>query len=310
MKPEQPFSELKAIAKAVKIESYLSQRGFQPERSTTEQLWYKSPLREKEDIPSFVVYLNENKWFDFGANSGDGRGDDVIKLCQELEHLNFPDAVRRLCETEGNFMPFSLCKGFPDKERGSANKPKNKTKPDTVKEFTFNSRKQQSLRNYLNGRLIPDTLIKRYLKFIEYNNHKYYGAGIRTEINTYEIRTLSKKYPKIKLGSSYYSVISKQGSYDVLIFEGFIDSLSFLVWRNYQEFKTNVIILNSTSNTDKLLSSLRAYRKIYLFLDNDASGSKAAKTIQKAYPQAENWSAKLFPNYNDFNDFICKKPKH
>lgn len=308
MKTKQPFSELKAKAKAVKIESYLSQKGFKPERSTTEQLWYKSPLREKEDIPSFVVYLNENKWFDFGANGGDGSGDDVIKLCQELEHLSFPDAVRTLCGTEGNFTPFSLCKGFPNKERGKADKPKNQAKPDTIKEFTFNSRKQENLRNYLNGRLIPDSLIKRYLKFIEYNNLKYYGAGIRTEINTYEIITHSKKYPKIKLGSSYYSVISKQGSQDVLIFESFIDSLSFLVWRKYQEFKTNVIILNSTSNTEKVLSCLSEFQKIYLFLDNDSSGFEAVNTIQKAYPQAENWSKKLFPNFNDFNDFICNKP--
>ncbi len=310
MKPEQPFSELKAIAKAVKIESYLSQRGFQPERSTTEQLWYKSPLREKEDIPSFVVYLNENKWFDFGANGGDGSGDDVIKLCQELEHLSFPNAVRTLCGTEGNFMSFSLCEGFPDKERGRANKPKNQTKPDAVKEFTFNSWRQQQLRNYLNRRLIPDALIKRYLKFIEYNNRKYYGAGIRTDINTYEIITLSKKYPKIKLGNSYYTTIRTGRCKDIIIFESIIDSLSFLVWRKYHEFKTNAIILNSTSNTEKVLSCLGAYQKIFLFLDNDASGFNAAKIIQTAYPQAENWSAKLFPEYNDFNDFICKRPKY
>lgn len=297
MKPEQPFSELKAIAKAVKIESYLSQRGVEPASRTKKKLWYKSPLRKEESNPSFAVNTNRNVWYDWGTN----KKGDVIDLCMLLDSVSFRDAVGIL--TNGTFTNSFFFGGntFPPKKKDGTGFRLIKTK----------ALENSALISYLNSRKINKRIAFKYLLEVHYEStrtgNKYFSAGIKNNRGGFALRD---KYMKAAISPAYYTTISKKGNTDLIIFEGFINSLSFLVWRNYQEFKTNVIILNGVNNTEKVLSCLGAYRKIYLFLDNDASGFEAAKTIQKAFPQAENWSAKLFPNYNDFNDFICKKLKH
>ena len=294
MRTEPTFTELIEKAKAVKIESYLSQKGIQPDSRTNNKLWYKSPLRQKERTASFKVNANRNVWFDWGTH----KKGDIIDLCMILEMVSFRDAVLRL--NNGAFDTFSFFGGniYPPKKK---------------EENTFQLLKTKSLENealisYLNRRKINRKIASKYLLEAYFKNtqtgKRYFSVGVENEKHGFAMRN---ELMKSVISPACYTLIPRIGSSDLMVFEGFIDALSFLVWRKYQEFRTNVIILNSTSNIGSVIDVLSDYQKIYTFLDNDDTGQEAATTICGVHSQAENWSIKLFPQYNDFNDFICNK---
>lgn len=62
------------------------------QHKTQQRSKYKCPIHN-EKTPSFVVYLEQNRWYCFGAC---GEGGDVIDLYQKLHNIDFREALQEL----------------------------------------------------------------------------------------------------------------------------------------------------------------------------------------------------------------------
>lgn len=93
----------------------------------------------------------------------------------------------------------------------------------------------------------------------------------------------------------------------VRIFEGFLDYLSFLSISDLLESKpSDYIILNSVAMADRIESSIKEYKKIELYLDNDTAGNNATEKIKSQHFNVSD-NRLLYSNHKDLNDFINRK---
>ncbi|MEZ4904338.1 MAG: CHC2 zinc finger domain-containing protein [Spirosomataceae bacterium] len=93
--PIQP--ELIEKALSVSIVDYLATKGIEPVKAVGKEFVYLSPLRDDKN-PSFFVNPTKNKFSDF--TNEEHRG-SVIRLVQLLEGCNFPQAVAKLLDFQG-----------------------------------------------------------------------------------------------------------------------------------------------------------------------------------------------------------------
>jgi hypothetical protein len=86
-----------AQAKSIPIGAYLESQGHRPAhaRQGGRELWYRSPIRDGDDSPSFKVDTQKNVWFDHGAATGG----TIIDLVMDLCSCNVRDALRHLERT-------------------------------------------------------------------------------------------------------------------------------------------------------------------------------------------------------------------
>lgn len=96
----------------------------------------------------------------------------------------------------------------------------------------------------------------------------------------------------------------ERGSKSVVLFEGFFDFLSALEYYGIQEPINTTIVLNTCNNLNRALPLLANRKLIHCFLDNDETGHKTVqKLINKGF-NVKDWSAILYPNSKDFNDYL------
>ena len=75
-----------------------------------------------------------------------------------------------------------------------------------------------------------------------------------------------------------------------LVFEGFMDYLSFLTLRTKNcpvmpnLDRQDYVILNSTANVQKAIDALGQYERIHCLLDNDGAGIRQRKPSQRNTP--------------------------
>ena len=86
-----------------------------------------------------------------------------------------------------------------------------------------------------------------------------------------------------------------------MVFEGFIDFLSYLALKSVEVCPCDVIVLNSNTNKEK--ADLSQYSTIYLTLDNDTSGKETAKYLMAKYPDAVDLSDR-YAKHKDLNEFL------
>ena len=136
-----------------------------------------------------------------------------------------------------------------------------------------------ALLSYAKERAIPVSIIKEHCKEVNYSigDKNYFAIGFKNDDGGWELRN---KY--FKGGTSPKGITTiKNGSDSCLIFEGFMDALSFLVVKNITYFRQNVIVLNSVTNLAKAEKFIISHNKIYTFLDNDEAGKQALEKIKK-----------------------------
>ena len=95
-----------------------------------------------------------------------------------------------------------------------------------------------------------------------------------------------------------------------LVFEGFMDYLSFLTLRKYGSLpcfdarESDFIVLNSVSSICKALPLLREYDKTVCLLDNDAAGRNAFASLYKALNGNAEDMSYLYEGFKDLNDYL------
>lgn len=272
--------------KKISISSYLANKNIFPLKEKENQLLYYSPISENERTPSFYVHPYKNVFNDFSS----GKSGDILDLVQILEKLSFKESINYL-ESNTFQKSFSFSGNlFKD------------TKSNKIEITEILSLTDYRLLNYVSSRKINLFLAKHYLNEIHYhvNGKNYFAVGFRNDSGGYELRNGLGFKGKTKNG---ITTINK-GTRILNIFEGFFDFLSALEYFKIEQPNFTTIILNSTVNIKLIKNSLKEFKKINVFLDNDKSGIETMEEIRTINKNTVNQSVVLFPSYEDFNDFL------
>lgn len=270
-------------ARKISIVKTLGKFGYYPKKESEKEAWFFSPFRS-ETQTSFKVSKVLNSWYDHG----EGVGGNVIDLVVKLKNCSVSEALGVL---NNSTIPFSFHQQSPKKIKV----------PKTYKIDVIKNIENIELIGYLKSRKISVELARKNCVEIHYTvaSRKYFSIGFKNESNGYEIRN---KYSKGALGKKDVTLINNQ-SKTINVFEGFFDFLSYLEMY-YSEKIEDFLILNSTSNAEKSVSLLKSYHHINLFLDNDEAGKRTVAFFSEKIPI--NDCSRLYKNYNDLNDFLCR----
>ncbi len=273
-------------AKNIVLVDYLYSLGIQPIKQQGINLWYNSPFRQEKE-PSFKVNTSRNEWYDFGI----GKGGNIIALAAELYSTNnVPELLNHIAGQTSFVRPVSF--SIPQQKESSG--------MDIVKIQPLTN---PALLDYLNERHIKKEIAQQHCREVYYkaNQKNYFAVGFKNNSGGYEVRN---KYFK---GCTSKDISIHAGDKNsCLIFEGFMDYLSYLTLKNIPSVQQTVIILNSVSNLDKAIEIIKLYPNVYTFLDNDEAGRKATEQIKSACTLVYDQSPKYI-QYKDLNDLLCGK---
>ncbi|MCD7968777.1 MAG: toprim domain-containing protein [Alistipes sp.] len=288
MENNSNIAELKRIS----IRHYLSRRGINPQTVKPGYGFYFSPLRKETD-PSFKVDWNANLWHDFGT----GEGGSIIDLVARMENCSVADAIHR------------LEKEIPDSERVSTNRQLSVPDQSRIEIFSVGKLQHLVLLQYLSDRGIDLPAAQKYCNEVRYQSgsHPYFAIGFKNDAGGWELRNRAFK------GSSTPKNITTidNGSDTVMVFEGFMDFLSYLSLKNSPSPSIDTTVLNSVVNLQKAVPFLESHRTVHAFLDNDESGRKTVAEIDKLLPKSEVVDqSKFYQNYKDLNDYLRNNRTH
>lgn len=265
-----------AQAKTIPVDSYLESQGVTPQNSRKggQELWYRSPIRTTDNNPSFKVDTGRNCWFDYGIDLGGNTLDLAVKM---LGDATVSEALRHL---EGTGL-YSGHRSAPVPVIRSAYRRPAKTPNEAPKEnqpfelLSAGSLTHPALLQYLDKRGINRDVAKQYASQIDFkppqSASRYFALGFPSG-DGYEARNaLFKGFVGTK---KEITVLDHPESDLLLVFEGFMDFLTYLTIKDLQETPATTIILNSGNMKARALPYLQDSRfsKVQLFLDNDPVG--------------------------------------
>ena len=158
---------------------------------------------------------------------------------------------------------------------------------------------------YLRKRGVNIEIAKQLLQEARYsykqpNDGTYiYALAYQNDKGGVEMRNSIKKHSK---APKWITTHFDQGNAPVVIFEGFMDMLSFATLCG--GIRHNYIVLNSTVNAQAAVNVLREFNNtIYLCLDNDDAGRETTRRMLEQLPSAID-IRKRFSPYKDVNEYL------
>lgn len=281
--------------KCLSIRDYLSRRGIQPARENARYGFYLSPLR-KEHTPSFKVDYAQNLWYDFGTSEGGS----IIDLVMRLENCDCPEAIRRLQDGEtGQGIPASLS---PETARWN-------TAPVSALCILSDAPLHHpALVSYLNSREINPATASAYCREVRYTvgGREFFAIGFRNDAGGWELRS-----EHFKGGSSPKHITTLDNHADTcIVFEGFMDFLSYLTLKRVAQLPLDAVVLNSVVNVGKAIPFLQRHRTVHTFFDNDEAGRRATTQVQQLAPAIEVVDQSgLYRRYKDMNEYLQARRK-
>lgn len=273
------------------IIDFLDQNGYRPTSKRGANYWYISMIRDPEKHASFKVDIHKNLWYDHGIGVG---GNLVDLACRIFKTEDVKEVIRLIT---GNFSSF-----HPQPAAQVQNQPGNDKLRISKEGYIQDSR----LIDYLNARGISIEVANQYCTELTYLNRKriFKGIGFKNKSGGYELR--SKAF-KSCIAPKDISLIGNSSG-NLLVFEGFMDFLSYFMLPVVHVADSSFLILNSISLVAKASEYLSAYRFKFLFLDNDQSGINAATRIKQTYPHVIDMSL-LYTGQKDLNEFLIQNGK-
>lgn len=274
------------------IRDYLAGSGIYPAKDNGSYGMYHSPFREDRNA-SMKVDHNKNLWIDYGT----GEGGTLIDLVMRIENCSNGRAMQLLEQKIAGTASFSFQK---EKEIIPKTPPQQAI---VIHEVTALS--NHSLLTYLNERSINIDIARLHCKEVHYsvNGKPYFAVGFRNDTGGYELRN---RYFKGCTSKDTTTIKAANNNNTCQLFEGFMDYLSFLTVKNWQQSKADLIVLNSLSNLTKVKNSLTAYGSIATFLDNDEAGKRAVQELKSCYPNVTDQS-EFYAKHKDLNEYLCSK---
>ncbi|MDR1098596.1 MAG: toprim domain-containing protein [Tannerella sp.] len=272
-------------ANSISIRDFLAGMDIHPKKGKSYYGMYFSPFRA-ETAPSFKVDFNKNLWYDFGS----GEGGTMVDLAMKLYGCTFHEAMKRL---ESGGTPSVILPAMPAPR-------KNKIILGKVLPLTG-----RALTGYLSLRGInPDTARRQCVEaHYEVNGNKHcYAVGFRNDAGGYELRN---RYFKGCISPKHITTFSLPTD-DCMIFEGFMDYLSFLTLNGQLQPQTDTVVLNSTACLQKAMHFLNRHSLVHSYLDNDRAGRQALSEIMEQHGRIDDMSI-LYEQYKDLNEYLVSQ---
>ena len=277
--------DAKAINK-FPIREYLASRGIRPVKDRGYYGLYHSPLRE-DRTPSMKVDYDKNLWIDYGA----GEGGTLIDLMMRMERCDAGEAMRRL-EQKITGMPAFSFLGYSN--------PVSPHRESAIAIEKVRPLENPALLAYLTERGIDFATARAHCSEVHYRvaNKFYFAIGFCNDAGGWELRN---RYFK---GCTSKAPTIRRGDYPTcLIFEGFMDYLSFLTLKRNPTPPHNIVVLNSVTNLIKVVPFIASHERVYTYLDNDEAGRKATAELKAACCNLSDQSIH-YRQYNDLNDYL------
>ena len=265
---------------------------------------YYSPFRD-ERTPSFHIDEAKNTWYDYGTSEGGSLFDFVCKLANITrgEVYDWLAAFRNM---------------VPESEYKAVIAPLLQRKPQTsriVIDSASHKFTRRKLIEYAQSRAVSKEVLEKYCEEVMYHvdsapDRQFFAIGFKNNSGGYVLRSsISKRCSSsdiTTLGPDGMMTQSASGD-KVIVFEGFMDFLSWITDVNQQTPQYDCCILNSVSNVAKALPWIMEHSSIAAFLDNDEAGRE---TLQKIMDCASEGAhdvcvydmATLYEGYNDLNE--------
>ena len=283
--------------KQIKLHDFLAAVGCKPVKQYGVNLMYLSPLRAEKHA-SFKVNTEINQWYDFGI----GKGGNIIDLAELL--YNSSDVSYLIHQIERN-APSSVSVSLPTTKPIT---PQNSFEHLQVLPVTH-----PALIKYLEERCIDVEMARTVCKELHFDTRgkHYFGIGFPNITGGYEIRNpFFKGCIAPKDISHFYAEEPKKVC---LIFEGFMDFLSFMTLRRKENDglkRQDYLVLNSVTNIHKAAKRLSRYDSVQCFLDNDNAGRNAYLQLSKELGKSVTDASTLYNGFKDLNEYLCAESKH
>ena len=288
-------------AKRIPLRELLTALGHAPQKEAKGELWYLSPFRQ-ESTPSFKVCATGNAWYDFGL----GKGGNILDLAMQLFKVsNVPAALSEL----------ERCMGSPVSKASPAPAPALRPVVELKDDLTITKiqpLQNIALTNYLKSRGISSEVASPYVQEMYYTRAEkhFFALAFSSRSGGWELRN---RYFKASVGHKDISIIQPANISDpsaVIVFEGFMDFMTYLMWKKIAEPPLPVLVLNGTAMAEKAISTIREreIQTVHLCLDNDEGGRKATAQFEQelAGITVVDQSA-LYAGYKDFNKYWEEK---
>ena len=265
---------------------------------------YYSPFRD-ERTPSFHIDETKNTWYDYGTSEGGNLFDFVCKFVNITrgEVYDWLASFRHM---------------VPESEYKALIAPMLERKPHSsriVIDSASHHFTRRKLVEYAADRAVSKEVLEKYCEEIVYHvdsapDRKFYAIGFKNNSGGYVLRSSISK----RCSSSDITTLGSDGEMTqdatcdkVLVFEGFMDFLSWITDVKQQTPQYDCCILNSVSNIARALPWIMEHRNIAAFLDNDDAGRE---TLQKIMDSASEGAhdvcvydmSRLYEGYNDLNE--------
>lgn len=268
------------------IREYLAARGIRPAKDKGYYGLYHSPLRE-DRTASMKVDYDKNLWIDYGA----GEGGTLIDLVMRMERCDAGEAMRQLEQRISGTPSFSF--------HGYSN-PVSPHRESAIAIEKVRPLESFALLDYLTERGIDLAAARAHCSEVHYYvvDKSYFAVGFRNDAGGWELRN---RYFK---GCTSKALTTRRGDYPTcLVFEGFMDYLSFLTLKHNSTPPHNIVVLNSVTNLAKAVPFIASHERVYAYFDNDEAGRKATDKLKKACRNLSDQSIHYRP-YNDLNDYL------
>lgn len=163
-----------------------------------------------------------------------------------------------------------------------------------------------ALLSYLQSRGIAPAVASEHCREVHYTvgDRAYFAVGFRNDAGGWELRNA-----RFKSSISPKRITTlDNGSDTVLVFEGFMDFLSYLTLKKTPRPAVDSAVLNSVVSLPEALPFLQRHRTIHAFLDNDEAGHSATKGIVHSCTGSDVVDQSCFYRQNkDLNDFLQER---
>jgi len=258
------------------------------------RVYFLSPFRGEKEA-SFTVSRRTNRYKDWGMDVTDTNSHgDIINLVMAVENVDFKTACKHL---EGDFSRDEAPKFEPLEEKLEL--------PGIIimEERTI---VDKPLISYIEHRGIDIDICRLYCSEVDVRfpyskkdpDELYTVIGFKNDAGGYEVRnSWMKRSTRPKTIRTVKGTLTDEW----VVFEGFFDYLSALMYFGVEQMTMTAVVLNTTAFLGSLYPFMAENKMNWMYLDRDTTGKKKIEEM-KAYGIPYTDCSEIYEGYKDFND--------